>query len=175
MKKIVLFVCLVLTVSARAQVKDLQQLVGYNSMSAGSLRTALTPGYWKLESEGKPDSMFYIRWIPTALTEKNMGEMIMCFYKKKGGGIDYLVFQTLDKSFFNKLKASIVKSKYKLGGADTKTGNKIEYYSNGVHEITLTEDHKIDASHVTYLLGIRKAVTTAAGAKKTGIAPMRKK
>ena len=178
MKKVILFVCLVLVVSAHAQLKNAEQLTGYISMNTTALTKALKGNYWKIESQGVADTKSYIRWMPANMTDKNMGEMVMCFYVKKDAPVDYVVYQTFNKLFFNKCKAGLLKSGYKLLGSDNKTNDKNEYYSNGVYDFKVTEGHQAEVNHVLYIMGVMKTVNkkkAGTDLKKQGTGPAKKK
>lgn len=166
MKQVFLWVCLAAAMQTGAQVKSVKQVTDMCTQTTAGVTKTLGAGYWKIESQAKLDTLYYIRWMPKKLDNKNMGQMVMCFYKQKDKPCDFLVFQTLDKGFYDRAKAEMLKGGYKPGKTEDKKNEKKEYFSDGKFDITVTQVRQTDTGPLQYVFGARPEVkTTVAGGK----------
>lgn len=166
MKKVFLLVFLFAGLQVGAQIKNIAGLVSICKSSRNALAASLGKSYWKLDQEGKMDTLNYVRWIPKNITPANGGEMIMGFYKTKDKPVDYIVFQTIDSKRKDAAMKELASLNYKsIEAKDTKDGKR-EIYSNGTYEVTVTIGHPDPKAAPIYLFGARPVPPAKPAAKK---------
>lgn len=156
MKQLITTLCLALAVSAQAQVKNVNELITMAKNSYPALEGKLNGnGYWKQDEKGKMDTIYYTRWVPKNTTENNLGEMVMCYYKKRNLAVDYLVSQTLKKADHDKRIAEVKKLGYKLMDTKNTDLQKLQVYSKGNINISIMEARQNANEGWMYIVGIK--------------------
>lgn len=156
MKKILLALMLVTGVTQlQAQVKSVSELAGYSSQTFNQVKAAIEKKYWKKFEEGKMDTLDYTRWVPMDMNEKNVGDNVMCFYKKKDKMISYIVLQTNNVAFRNQCRAEVKKGGYQVIGNEKKKEEIKESYLKGKCNVTIFQGKQNPTDPITYLIGAK--------------------
>ena len=154
MKKIALAILLFTAMQAQAQVKSIRQLTSVCKGNFGTVAASLG-SYWKMVEEGKLDTITYNHWDPAIITPANSGELVMCYYSRKDVPLNYLVFQTVDKAYSDRLLAGMLKDGYKLVHTEKIPDGKKDYYTDGKYNISLMVGKEDPAEPLLYVFGIR--------------------
>ncbi len=156
MKKILLVLMLVVGASQiQAQVKSVSEIAGYSTKTFYEVKELLEKKYWKKYEEGKMDTLDYTRWVPVDMNDKNIGDNIMCFYKKKDKKISYIVLQTNNVAFRNQCRAEVKKGGYQQIGNEKKKDEIKESYLKGKCNVTIFQGKQNPTDPVTYLIGAK--------------------
>ncbi len=153
MKKLLLVAALAISTSLGAQIKNVNQIVVLSSKTYNEVAAAMEKSYWKKFEDGKMDSLTYTRWVPAVGSNTNVGDNVMCFYKKKDRMIDYIVLQTANVAFRNQCRAEVKKAGYKLSQHEKNKGEEKESYLKGKVNVTIFQGKQNPTDPVTYLIG----------------------
>ena len=154
-KKLLLLLILFCSVNTIAQVKDLNQLLSLGKKTLTQASATLTASKWKKFEDGKLDTLYYIRFVPATMDSTNVGDNVMCFYKKKDTPLNYIVFQTVNKKLVNKYVAELKKGGFILADTQKKPGEKKDIYSNRKCNVSVVEAKPKATDPLCYLIGIR--------------------
>ncbi len=155
MKKLLLIVLLAVCAQAQAQLKSINEFAGWGAISYKQLETILSKGYWKVLENGKMDTLNYIRWIPKDINEKNMGDCVMAFFKKKDMPLDYIIYQTINKNVYEQYKAEAKKSGFEFKNSEKKADKSTEYYSRGIVGLSIITGKEKPDNPLMYIFGIK--------------------
>jgi hypothetical protein len=155
MRKILILSMLVFACSANAQVKNVAQVIAMSEYSFNKMQSSLNKGYWKDDEKGKMDTLSYARWVPKDMNEKNMGEMVMVYYKHKDKPVDYMVYQTLNKAVFDKAIKDLLSTGYKSMKTENKENEKRTYYAKGKYNISMVQGRQKTEDPWMYIMGVR--------------------
>ncbi len=155
MKKIVLFLLLGISVTAEAQLKNINQLITYSTYTYTQMEQMLGKKFWHNQETGKMDSINYTRWIPQVLTPANVGDCFMIFYKKKAAPLDYLVYQTINKDTFKKYMAEVKSSGFQFSNSENKPSKKTEFYVKGKYGLSIITGREKPTDSLMYIFGVK--------------------
>lgn len=141
--------------NVQAQIKSVSQLAGYSTQTFNQVKDAMEKGYWKKYEDGKMDSLDYTRWVPVNMNEKNVGDNVMCFYKKKDKMVSYIVLQTNNVAFRNQCRVEVKKGGYQIIGNEKKKEEIKESYLKGKCNVTIFQGKQNPTDPITYLIGAK--------------------
>jgi len=173
MRQLLLIACLIFSVNGFAQVLGLSRLESLCTQKYSALSAQIDKKYWKLDQQGKTDTMSYARWLPAKMDNNNVGEMIMVYYKAKTQKVDFIICQSLSKAYADKTRADLAKAGYKAGEKQTIKDGTREYFLNAKYEISIMTAKPDPKQPPIYVIGARPNVP--APQKQGAKAPVRKK
>jgi hypothetical protein len=155
MKKLFLLIILAISVNANAQIKNVAYIVDLSKKTFNQVAAIMEKSYWKKYEDGKMDTLNYTRWIPAVPNDKNVGDNVMCFYRRKDKRIEYIVLQTINAPFRDQCRAEVKKSGYMELQNEKKKGEIKESYQKNNCNVTIFEGKQTPTDAVSYLIGAK--------------------
>ncbi len=155
MKKLLVLALLAFSTGVHAQLKNMKELIEWGQMPYNKLESILKKSYWKKIEEGKMDSFTYIRWIPENMNEKNMGENVMPFVRKRDKPVNYIVFQTINKPLYETFLAEIKKSGFEFRNSENKPDKKTDFYARGMIGVSIIVGKEKPEAPLSYIFGVK--------------------